>query len=134
MFLSKCLELGINIFIPFGESKDFDFIVDLDGKLLRVQCKTGRIQQNANKQSIAFNMGSVCHRKGKSVRLRVTNLDAYAVYVPESGKLYLIPFSEDFPSNIARLSLIETKRMKWRAADYEMTLEHFRNAVAKRGR
>lgn len=35
---------GIDVSVPFGENTRYDLIVDRDGDLSRVQCKTGRLR------------------------------------------------------------------------------------------
>ncbi len=35
-------ELGYQCSIPYGENSRYDFIADIDGKLIKVQCKTSR--------------------------------------------------------------------------------------------
>ena len=40
--LSAFYELGYQCSIPYGENSRYDFIADIDGKLIRVQCKTSR--------------------------------------------------------------------------------------------
>jgi len=90
MFLSKCVELGINIFLPYEEKQYYDYIVDFNNKLLRISCKSGRIEGN----SIVASVGSVCYRNGKYCRQADSNLDVYSVYVPQLKNLYLIPYSK----------------------------------------
>jgi hypothetical protein len=38
---------GVALYVPFGESTRCDLIVDEDGELIRVQCKTGRLRDGA---------------------------------------------------------------------------------------
>ncbi len=39
--------LGYGIYMPFGENTRCDLIVEADGRLVRVQCKTGRLRRGA---------------------------------------------------------------------------------------
>ena len=35
----ECMKLGIQVSIPFGEDSRYDFIMDYDNKLYKIQCK-----------------------------------------------------------------------------------------------
>lgn len=38
--LSKFVELGIPVYIPFGDTESADLIAEFGGKLNKIQCKT----------------------------------------------------------------------------------------------
>ena len=40
-------ELGYGLYLPFGENTRCDLILERDGFLDRVQCKTGRLRKGA---------------------------------------------------------------------------------------
>jgi PD-(D/E)XK endonuclease len=40
-------DAGFELLIPFGENTRYDLVVDLGSRLVRVQCKTGRLRDGA---------------------------------------------------------------------------------------
>ena len=38
--------LGYDISIPYGDNSSYDFILDVNGKLLKLQCKTSRLKED----------------------------------------------------------------------------------------
>ena len=45
--LAALLEAGYRPLLPFGDGHPYDIAFDDDGRLLRVQCKTGRLIKGA---------------------------------------------------------------------------------------
>jgi hypothetical protein len=64
--LATLIDAGYHVAIPFGENHRYDFIVeDPNGRLLRIQVKTGRLKNGA----IRFNgFSSHSHRGGLHAR------------------------------------------------------------------
>jgi len=96
--LAQLIELGYRVSIPFGENTRYDFVVDkLDGKLHRVQVKTGRLTQNNS--VITFRACSQQNNRTTSLRKGYREqIDAFVVYCPELDFFYWIPIS-DIKSN-----------------------------------
>jgi hypothetical protein len=40
-------ELGLPLLTPYGENTRYDLVIEIGGKLTRVQCKTGRLRKGA---------------------------------------------------------------------------------------
>ena len=38
--LSKLVEYGVSVYIPFGDNEKADLVADFNGKLVRIQVKT----------------------------------------------------------------------------------------------
>lgn len=87
LVLAKLLCLGYSVSIPFGNNQRYDFIIDDNGKLLKVQCKTGRIKGGA----VLF---SVRSSHGKIKRDYKGEIDVFVVYCPDNNKFYKIPIDE----------------------------------------
>ena len=86
-------EAGHTIFLPFGENSRCDLAIDIDDRLVRVQCKTGRLRQGA----VRFKVSSCYahHRNPRSVtRDYLGEVDYFAVYCRETEGVYLIPIEE----------------------------------------
>lgn len=86
--LSDLIEKGYYVSIPYGDNYRYDFIVDRDdGKLLRVQCKTGRYRDGVIKFSCC---SSSNHRKNGKRKSYTGDVDWFAIYCPETKCCYYI--------------------------------------------
>lgn len=91
----KCItafyELGYQCSIPYGENSRYDFIADINGKLLRIQCKTSR---EIEKGVIGFRCMSSRSNAQRNLRRRYTasEIDYFCTFWNE--KCYLVPVTE----------------------------------------
>lgn len=87
-------ELGYKVSIPYGENSRYDFIADVNDKLLRIQCKTSHLIDNYNSSgSIEFSTTSTrCNTQGNYRCDYQNQIDYFATFW--NGKCYLIPISE----------------------------------------
>ena len=83
-------ELGYGIYLPFGENTRCDLMLERDGFVDRVQCKTGRLRGGAVVFAVC---SSYAHHRSAKVQQRPYHgeIDAFAVYCPETAGVYLIP-------------------------------------------
>lgn len=101
----KCLtafcEEGYTVSIPYGEDCKYDFIADIDGNLIRVQCKTSR--QDIDDGSIVFSCQSHGSntKENKSAPYTKKDIDYYSTFF--NGACYLIPVSDNMSSKRLRL-------------------------------
>lgn len=79
--LTKFLQNGYPVALPFGDNQRYDLIVDFGDRLSRVQVKVGRIKNGA----ITFDAHSSHDRQ--SYR---GGADLFAVYVFELDQVYLL--------------------------------------------
>ncbi|HET6570211.1 MAG TPA: group I intron-associated PD-(D/E)XK endonuclease [Solirubrobacterales bacterium] len=116
--LSQLVRQGYRVLLPFGVNQRYDMVLDNDGRLLKVQCKTGRLKEGAirfSAQSVQSNMN------GTRTRAYSGEVDLFAVYCPDNDRVYVIPANEvpatgmylrvEMPRNSQR------KRVRW-AEDY----------------
>jgi hypothetical protein len=85
--------VGLPFSVPFGENTRYDLIIDDDGRLVRVQCKSGRLRNG----SVHFNTASTyAHHANPETRRRDYHgeVDCFAVYCRETGGIYLIPIDD----------------------------------------
>lgn len=78
--LAALLTRKIPVLLPFGNAQRYDLVFDLNGKLFRVQCKTGRVRNGV----IRFNP---CDNNRRSY---VGQVEFLAVFEPDLEKVYLI--------------------------------------------
>ena len=91
----KCLmafyELGYHCSIPYGENCRYDLIADINGKLIKIQCKTSR---EIEPGVISFPCRSTRSNTQSNLQRRYTanEIDYFATIW--NNKCYLVPISE----------------------------------------
>ena len=85
----EAARLGVGVFKPLYEHGRCDLILELNGRLLRVQCKSGP------RHGDVVVVRCVTNRRGPDgfIRTKYTadEIDALAVYCPELNECYLLP-------------------------------------------
>ncbi|HYT45431.1 MAG TPA: group I intron-associated PD-(D/E)XK endonuclease [Methylomirabilota bacterium] len=121
--ITRFLQLGYKVFIPYGGKQRYDLVIeDEDGQCWRVQCKTGRIQDNGT--VVAFDTAN--HNvalKNSQWRPYRGQCNYFAVYCEELNKVYLI-LVDEVGNSRANLRLVpaknnQEKNVRW-AKDYEL--------------
>jgi hypothetical protein len=91
--LSKFIELGFPVYIPFGDNEKADLVVEFNGKLNKVQVKTSIDAKNGN---VIFDLtSSTAHRKnGMRHKYTIDEVDYFALYNLCRDKIYLLKVPE----------------------------------------
>jgi hypothetical protein len=89
--IARLLLAGEVVLQPFGDNQRYDLVLDRDGVFLRVQVKTGRLRNGAVRFATASSGSQTGHDKRVSYR---GSADLFAVYCPETGKVYVMPVDE----------------------------------------
>jgi hypothetical protein len=115
-------EAGYGIAVPFGENSRYDLVVDDGARLLRVQCKTGRMRFGAVEFATASSYAHHPNEKPAQRHYR-GQIDLFAVYCPQSSGVYLIPVDQ-VPRDRAYLRVSpplngQRKRIRY-ASDFEV--------------
>ncbi|MAG26116.1 hypothetical protein CMI47_11155 [Candidatus Pacearchaeota archaeon] len=87
--LASILEYDIPVCVPWGDCQPYDLIVDMNGELLKIQCKTGRLSQ----ECLRFPVHSITTKNGKPIHrsYKKCEVDFFMIYFPDNGKVYCIP-------------------------------------------
>lgn len=80
---------GHFVLLPFGDGCRYDLAVDLGGRILRIQCKTGVLRGGA----VVFRTYGV-GRNGEKSHYVEGEIDFFAVFCPETEQVYYIPAEE----------------------------------------
>jgi hypothetical protein len=89
---AAAMELGFVVLRPVCEGARYDLAIDLESRLLRVQCKLGRVANGAITAQLQSNR---CTPSGYVARsYTVAEIDAVAVYVPDLQTAFLLPVAE----------------------------------------
>lgn len=86
------MRLGYNVLIPYGDCERYDFVVDVDGKFIRVQSKTSHSTDGG--ASFTFSGRSSNRKDGKIVHHQYTANEIDYFVTIFNGKCYLIPVKE----------------------------------------
>lgn len=114
------MKLGYNVLIPYGDCERYDYVVDINGRLIKIQTKTSRSINNG--ESFSFSCRSSNKKDGKIIHRKYTceEIDYFATMFNEN--CYLIPTKECGTDKIIRVLPTkngQTKRISW-AEDYEI--------------
>jgi hypothetical protein len=118
--LAELVRRGYNVLVPFGTNQRYDFVLDIDGKFVRAQVKTGRFRRGV----VTF----------KTTSTRVNTLrvftrgyqgeaDVFLVYCADTNGIYVVPV-DDAGDAQCHLRVEPTRngqaeRVRW-ARDYEL--------------
>lgn len=119
----KCIlafeERGYYTSIPFSGSCRYDVVVDINGKLIRIQCKSSHYYKQ-DKGSIEFNATRSITNTQKTVRYQYTKKEIDYFYTHFNNYDFLVPVEEASTGKILRLK--PPKNNQWEqiniAADY----------------
>ena len=89
--ITAFIEQGCGISIPYGDNSKYDFIVDFQGKLYKIQVKTSSLKDN-NAINFSCRSTHVNCNGVKNERYSKDEIDFFATYW--KGKCYLIPVEE----------------------------------------
>jgi hypothetical protein len=127
MVLARLVQAGKMVLLPFGENQRYDLVVDEGDRVVRIQCKTGRLRNGA----IRFNACSTTYHNSRSrpdVRpyrrdYRGT-ADVFGVYCPETDSVYLVPVEvvgrREASLRVSPTINNQSKRVRW-AGEFEVS-------------
>ena len=123
--IKKFLELGVRVYIPFGDGNVVDLIAEWNNKLYKIQVKTTeKILENS------FMCWSITHQNGyHGSRKNYTDeeVDFFVLYCIESESLCLVPYSEikDLGTVIIRLDSYDGIRKKGMRFEKDYNFENY---------
>lgn len=115
--LAALASAGKHVLMPFGGQRRYDLAYEEAGRLVKVQCKSGRERKGA----IIFRTHSV--GRGPPMDYR-EDVDVFGVYCHDRGEVYLVPVG-DVPPRGAHLRVNPARNgqlsgVRW-AAPYLLT-------------
>jgi hypothetical protein len=119
--LSRFLELGYTVLLPWSNGERYDLVIEREGKFARIQVKTGRLISNG--ACLEFNVSSTNGSSRQRSSYDKNQIDYFAVYCANNNKVYLISINEVGINN-AKLRLKPTannqqENIRW-AKDFEL--------------
>ena len=119
--LSKFIEMGFDCSIPYGDSAKYDFIADINGELIKIQCKSCYHPKKPNgekdTEAIMFSCSTQTTNTKKTTRHRYTkrDIDYFATY--HKGNVYVIPLEECSLTKTLRFSVPNNNCNNYNLAD-----------------
>ena len=105
--ITRFYELGYPISIPYGDSEKYDMVLDVNGKLYRLQCKHANPHKNEKDiveyLSIRTTWSSGYTRNSQYTRNKSTKEDCDYFVTYYDGKNYLIPVEQCSNEKILRI-------------------------------
>lgn len=115
--LAKFVEMGIPIYIPFGDDEKADLVAEFNGKLNKIQVKTSIKSKNGC--SIFDLTSSTAHRtNGGRRKYSNSEIDYFALYSLDRDKIYLMK-APDNPITAITIRFEDTKSGKKIGVNYE---------------
>ncbi len=106
--ITRLYELGCPVSIPYGDSEKYDFIIDVNGHLYRLQCKHANPQMNENGEvdriEIHTTWTTGYTRNSPATRHKYSKEDCDYFVTFYEGKTYLIPVDECSTLKTLRIS------------------------------
>ena len=95
------MKLGYNVLTPYGDCERYDLVADVNGKFLKIQCKTSSPQdEEGNVYRFSCRSTHKVNGKIKMAKYGEDEIDYFATCI--KGKCYLIPRSECGSDKILR--------------------------------
>jgi hypothetical protein len=119
---AAAIQLGLTVLRPLCEGRRYDLVVDLEPRMLRVQCKLAR--QLAGVLSIRLKTSRFTPGGYVTTSYTADEVDAIIAFSPELQRCFLIPISEASGRRALYLRLSPTRNnqaqgIKW-ARDYDL--------------
>ena len=85
------LKQGFSVSVPIGDNSRYDFIVDFNGKLVKMQSKTSNLTRTID--CLNFACASVRYNSNGSNRTQYTkdDIDYFCTIHPENHQVYIVP-------------------------------------------
>lgn len=115
------LKLGYNVLMPYGDCERYDFVVDIEGKLLKIQVKTSS-DSHIDEGYIIFKCANKTTKEGQFIRHPYTKEQIDYFMTSYNGQYYLIPVEETSTEKRLRFTPPKNGQLKGIsfAKDYEL--------------
>jgi PD-(D/E)XK endonuclease len=121
VIFAELVKRGHRVLIPYGTNHRYDLVIDVGGRFLRAQCKTGRLREGVIIFATASTRANTLRAYTKPYDS--DQIDLFLIYCPETERVYALDVGEA-ASGHAALRVDPTangqaKRIRW-AADHEL--------------
>lgn len=121
--MTAFLKLGCTVLTPYGEDNRYDFVAEVQGRFIRIQCKTSRPVSNG--AAFSFGCRSRNYRKGKLSERHYTDADIDYFATSFGGKVYVIPVDECYSEKTLRLEPAKNNQVSGVVEALNYEISHF---------
>lgn len=90
VIIAELAKAGKTVLLLFGDNRRYDLVIEENGSFSRIQCKTGRVYRGA----VKFASSSSQAHRGKGRQSYDGQIEAFAVYCPQTDKVYMVPIDD----------------------------------------
>lgn len=120
--------------MPYGDRNRYDLVADIDGKFVRIQCKTSRTTDGG--KTFKFSTRSSCVKDGRRGHKKYSPDEVDYLATVFNNKCYLVPVTDDLTID-KTLRVVETnnsqsKNINW-AKDFtvDVVLSRIRGKIER---
>lgn len=122
--ITKFIEMGYEVSIPYGNGAKYDFIADINGELLKFQCKSAsHPRRNGIEDTEAIQIITVCQTTNTQKTIRHTYTEEQIDYFATcyNDEIYIIPVQECSTSKTLRFTPPKNNQPYNNADDYKIS-------------
>ena len=108
VIVAELLKLGYSVSRPVGDNQRYDLILDVNGVLYKVQCKTASLMSGGD--SVQFQTASTYAHRGGARKGYVGQVDLIMAYSPHNDEVYWEWVDTETPTCARSLYLNESKK------------------------
>jgi hypothetical protein len=121
IIFAELVKRGHQVLIPYGTNHRYDIVIDVGGRFLRAQCKTGRLRKGTIIFATASTRANTLRAYTKPYD--ADQIDLFLIYCPETDRVYALDVGEAAASHgalrVDPAANGQAKRIRW-AADHEL--------------
>lgn len=126
--LTAVMQLGYDCSIPYGNSAKYDFIADINGELLKFQCKSSNfVIRHGTIKEDAFEFSTICQttntKKTTRHKYDASQIDYFITCFQD--KVYVVPVEECSTSKTLRFSPPNNGCKEWNNANDYLIENYF---------
>jgi hypothetical protein len=127
---AEAIKIGVCVLRPIVEGNRYDLMFDVDGLLLRIQCKWAR--RKGNVVVVNTRTSRLTPRGYVRTTYDASQIDAIAAYCPDLDTSYLVPIRDVGGRQLIHLRLTPASNNQEAAIRYAASYE-MRGAIAQLG-
>ena len=94
MIIAALLQAGQVVLMPFGDNQRYDLVIDVNGRFIRIQCKTARYPNRGDSTVLSFETSSSQTHRGRGRQHYRGQIEYFGVYSPDCERCFLVPVDE----------------------------------------
>ena len=121
IIFAELVKRGHRVLIPYGTNHRYDMVIDIGGRFLRAQCKTGRLRRGVIRFNTASSQANTL--RAYQTPYNAEQIDLFLIYCPDTDRVYALDIGEaasfECGLRVDPAANGQTKGIRW-AADHEL--------------